>query len=260
MQNKIVCSCGRWITSKKRKIKNLIFYDYICKCGRKYKIKGVKNILFLCISGSHSYGFAKPKSDIDYRGVFVPTAKEIIALKPEKDIIVKTKPDITIYSLLRWSRLLVKGNGNMLENLFQPKLIEHRLTKKLQQIVQADIISKAFYNHYKGYAWQCWLQRHKGIKWPLHTARLLLSGIHLFETGKVETNLLNLNKKFELGLVDKMIEINMTGKGKLGKIELEQLAKLFNQLEDAKQKSKLKERPKIGRFDKFVFNTIINSN
>lgn len=186
--------------------------------------------------------------------------REIITLRPTRDMIALSKPDITMYSLLRFGQLLVQGNGNILENLFQPMYIEHSAIRRLQVLVRRDIISKAFYNHYRGYAWQCWLQtkaaKSRALKWPLHTARLLMSGIMLLETGEIETNLLELNKRFNMPLIEQMIAVHRTGKGKIKKSEIFSLEQLFEQLEAAKMRSKLREKPWIRRLDKFIFSTI----
>lgn len=79
--------------------------------------------------GSHLYGTSTPESDLDFKGIYLPTAKEII-LGTYKKTIAITRPkrtnerntkddiDIDIYSLDRFLELLTEGQTVALDMLF----------------------------------------------------------------------------------------------------------------------------------------------
>lgn len=82
--------------------------------------------------GSHLYGTDTPKSDLDFKGIYLPTAKEIV-LGTYKKTIQKSRPkancernnkddiDIEIFSLDRYLELLMEGQTVALDILFAPE-------------------------------------------------------------------------------------------------------------------------------------------
>jgi len=102
--------------------------------------------LFTAISGSYSFGWSKKDSDLDIRETWFPLQNELMnpfwrprtlqwKEKCEAGII-----DFVSYPLNIYLQLLNKGNGNLLENLFQPKMYENTsLVKELQSIVRKNI-------------------------------------------------------------------------------------------------------------------------
>jgi hypothetical protein len=81
--------------------------------------------------GSHLYGTDTPSSDLDFKGIYLPTAKEI-CLGTYKKTISTTRPkqtgerntkddvDIEIFSLDRYLSLLIDGQTVALDMLFAP--------------------------------------------------------------------------------------------------------------------------------------------
>ena len=79
--------------------------------------------------GSHLYGTQTPDSDLDFKGIYLPTAKEIV-LGNYKKTIAKSRPkadcernnkddiDIEIFSLDRYLELLMEGQTVALDMLF----------------------------------------------------------------------------------------------------------------------------------------------
>ena len=49
--------------------------------------------LFECVHGSHLYGLNTPESDIDYKGVFMPSIDELLLGKSPKQISESTGND-----------------------------------------------------------------------------------------------------------------------------------------------------------------------
>ena len=81
--------------------------------------------------GSHLYGTATPKSDLDIRGIYIPCAKDIllqrikpvITKKRSKRLSEKNLPgdiDYELYSPEKYLSCLAKGQSFALEMLFAP--------------------------------------------------------------------------------------------------------------------------------------------
>lgn len=84
--------------------------------------------------GSHLYGTNTPESDTDFKGIYLPTAREIV-LGNYKKTIAKSRPkascerntkddiDIEIFSLDRFLELLMEGQTVALDILFAPNKV-----------------------------------------------------------------------------------------------------------------------------------------
>lgn len=98
-------------------------------------------------SGSHLYGTATPRSDLDYKGVFLPTARDILLQRvpaninesPEKAHGQRNDAgavDRDLFSLQRYMALLAEGQTLALEMLFAPDSaligIPHPLWREIQ--------------------------------------------------------------------------------------------------------------------------------
>jgi predicted nucleotidyltransferase len=83
----------------------------------------------------------------------------------------------------------------------------------------------------------------------LYIYRVLLTGIHLMQTGEVEANLLALNETAKLPYVDELVERKLAGaeKGRLVAADLRfherEYERLAAELESTAEKSHLPERP-----------------
>lgn len=179
------------------------------------------SLLFLTLSGAHLYGFDSPDSDYDLRGVHVLPVKEVIGLKMGKDsidflnFIQEIELDLVTFDLKKFIQLLLKNNGNVMEQLYSPLLIktspEH---EELKEIARGCRTRYHAY-HYLGLAntqWQL-LQKHEPfrVKPLLYVYRSLLTGMYLLESGEVEANLSHLNKHFQLSYIPELIEAKKTG-------------------------------------------------
>lgn len=91
------------------------------------------NIIMICEFGSHLYGTDTPESDTDYKGIFLPTKKEILLQKVPKSIRADTKTskkegekntkddiDIELYSLSYFIELCLKGETVGIDMLHCP--------------------------------------------------------------------------------------------------------------------------------------------
>ena len=98
--------------------------QYIAEFEEKYKCK----VLYVTLSGSKLYGTDTPNSDMDFKGIFVPT-KEQVLLKQDIDHYVRdtnnskeknTKDDIdfSLHSLYKFFNLLEKSETGSIDVLF----------------------------------------------------------------------------------------------------------------------------------------------
>ena len=152
-------------------------------------------ILLVGVTGSHFYGFPAPDSDLDLKGIHIAPTREILELeKPAPAQNVEqmwqdTLCDFTSNEVEQALKLLLKGNGNMLERIFSPfQLFE---TEELEQlrILKKAYLSKRFFHHYSGFFQKKCQEFLRSdlfrIKPLLYIYRVALTGIHLLMTGEV---------------------------------------------------------------------------
>jgi len=99
--------------------------------------------------GSHLYGTATPQSDLDFKAVYIPDARDIllqrvrdnISISPEKDAGARNTPgdvDREIFSLQRYLSLLAEGQTMALDMLFAPDSAMTMAPAPLWREVQAN--------------------------------------------------------------------------------------------------------------------------
>lgn len=90
------------------------------------------NNIFRCKFGSHLYGTSTPSSDVDYKGIYIPKARDILLGRVKQTITHNTKQegqlkntkddiDTEVFSLCRYLKLLSQGQTVSLDMLFCPK-------------------------------------------------------------------------------------------------------------------------------------------
>jgi len=84
-------------------------------------LKSSDRIIFECIAGSHSYGTNHPDSDVDIRGIFLPSADEVVSILPQIEQVSDTNNDITYYQIRKFFELAAANNPSLMELLFAPK-------------------------------------------------------------------------------------------------------------------------------------------
>ena len=164
------------------------------------------DVIFIAESGASAYGWAKTDSDLDLRLVWAPNWKLAVGLdrKERGKQTLKLALDITKYTIHHYLGLLAnKGNGNCLENLFQPKIFEDkRAVKELQELCLENL-HIGYLKHWLGYSKSMIhdmevsariLKRGK-LKPILDCYRILNSGIILATNKKV---VWNLNEQLEI--------------------------------------------------------------
>lgn len=224
-----------------------------------------ESMLFMSISGSHSYGWSLANSDLDVRMTWFPDIKQALSIfyrgrpKEWKDTIEGDKiVDFTSYPIQNFLGLLEKGNGNCLENLFQHKLVEKKqLVKSLQKLMLKNL-HVGFLKHYLGYSQSLMkdlsiesrLQAYGEQKLLLQTYRVLLSGILLAEEKKIVYNLREQLKIISTSHCEEMLNAYLDAKyfcnSELKKEIMEELEELRVQLNNSIQRGVLPTSDHLG--------------
>lgn len=216
-------------------------------------------LLFATISGAHLYGFPSPDSDFDLRGVHLLPLETVVGLNDGDQTVSKEgfydglEIDLVTHDAEKFFRLMLKRNGYVLEQIFSP-LVVHATAEhdELKSIAEA-CITRHHAHHYLGFAATQWRLFTKEspprIKPLLYVYRVLLTGIHLMQTGKIEANLSILNESANLSYINDLIERKRTGieKGTLEAADLafhtQEYERLTSKLEAAHEQSQLPEIP-----------------
>lgn len=216
-------------------------------------------LLFATISGAHLYGFASLDSDYDLRGVHILPLNKIIGLHSLQDTIEVSKNtdslelDLVTHDLYKFCNLLLKRNGYVLEQLYSPLIVHSTAEHQQLKAIAFDCITRHHAHHYLGFARTQWRMFGKEnpprVKPLLYLYRVLLTGIYLMETGKIEANLNNLNQEFNLSYIPDLIALKVTGteKEKVRDLNLEfhqhEYERLTDKLVLASQNSHLADLP-----------------
>jgi predicted nucleotidyltransferase len=216
-------------------------------------------LLFATISGAHLYGFPSPDSDFDLRGVHILPLNEVVGLNEKRETIQISRIldglelDLVTHDIAKFSGLMLQRNGYVLEQLYSPLIVfstpEHEELKEIAR----GCITRYHAHHYIGFSKTQWKLFEKEtphrVKPLLYVYRVLLTGIHLMQSGEVEANLIYLNKLFNLEYLPDLIARKLAGpeKSVLDEADLEfhrhEFERLTISLEQAMEKSKLPEVP-----------------
>ena len=203
--------------------------------------------VFATISGAHLYGFASPDSDVDLRGAFMLSARELLGLHPPAETVTIVDQstidlDWVAHDIRKFARLMTNHNGYVLEQLFSPLVVsstpEHEELRELGK----GCITRPTVRHYQGFA----RGRRKRLAEPeptvkhlLYAYRVLLTGIHLMQTGAVVANVVVLNERFRLPEVDELVARKRHGAEtmRLDERELAAHANVLDRLEASLQEA-----------------------
>lgn len=216
-------------------------------------------LLFATISGAHLYGFPSPDSDYDLRGCHVLPAREVVGLDAGRETIESSKDepglelDLVTHDVRKFFGLMLKKNGYVLEQLYSPLVVHTTPEHAELKAIGEGCITRHHSYHYFGFAetqWRLFEKERPGrVKPLLYLYRVLLTGVHLMRTGKVEANLVNLNEEARLPHVDDLIARKLAGPERSAledsdmAFHLERYERLRAELEAARQASTLPEGP-----------------
>lgn len=75
-------------------------------------------LIFRFVHGSHLYGTSTPKSDLDIRGVFIPSREYFFGFSKKVEQFECKEPDITYFEMRKFLSLALDCNPNIIEFLF----------------------------------------------------------------------------------------------------------------------------------------------
>jgi predicted nucleotidyltransferase len=216
-------------------------------------------LLFATISGAHLYGFPSPDSDFDLRGAHLLPLRDVVGLVEANDTVEKSgihdglEIDLVTHDVKKFFGLMLRKNGYVLEQLLSPLVIQTSPEHEELKSIAADCITRHHAHHYFGFAETQWKLFQKAdpphVKPLLYVYRVLLTGIHLMQTGQIEANLIHLNQTARLAYIPDLIA-RKTGGPEQGCLEQADLAfhhreyeRLRTVLQRAHEESRLPEVP-----------------
>jgi uncharacterized protein len=126
--------------------------------------------------------------------------------------------DLVTHEVRKFFTLLLRNNGYVLEQLYSPLVVhttpEHGELKETAH----GCITRACVRHYLGFAANQWLlftgESPRRLKPLLYVYRVLLSGIYMMRTGRVNANLLETKAELggqQLNWIDELIARKTSG-------------------------------------------------
>ena len=214
-------------------------------------------LLFVTVSGAHLYGFPSADSDYDLRGVHILPLPDVIGLRPPRETIESDAGpagidlDLVTHDVGKFFRLLLQRNGYVLEQLYSPLVLHATAAHAELKQIAGGCITRHHAHHYLGFARTQWklFEKSRRIKPLLYVYRVLLTGIHLMHTGRVEANLTHLNETFRLPHVDDLVAQKTGGSEKAAledaavDFHTREYERLTAELETARDTSQLPEEP-----------------
>ena len=170
--------------------------------------------LFATVSGAHLYGFPSRDSDVDLRGAFVLPVKEVIRLRDPVETLTVTRTvagvevDWVAHDVRKFVRLMTRRNGYVLEQLYSPLVVIGGPWLDELRAIGRGCITRQLYHHYRGFAngqMKLLAQPAATVKELLYAYRVLLTGIHVLQTGSIEAHLGQLVARYPVsGLAELM--------------------------------------------------------
>ena len=215
----------------------------------------IPNALFVTVSGAHLYGFSSPDSDYDLRGSHAAPIRDLVGLFPARETIEVSEVrdglewDIVSHEARKFCALIAKDSGYALEQLCSPLIVITSPAHEELKAIALDSLNRKFARHYLGFAdnqWRLFLKDSPPrVKPLLYIYRVLLTGAHLLQTGKLEANLPRLNEDFGSATIRDLIDLKLNGveRQTLGNADLPfyeaEYARLRERLENAEHNSPL---------------------
>ena len=179
-------------------------------------------LLFATISGAHLYGFPSPDSDYDIRGTHILPLEEAVGLWPDKHDTIQVdgfrdslEIDLVTHDVRKFFGLMLKKNGYVMEQVFSPLIVLTTPEHDELKAIANQCLTRHHAHHYEGFFHTQWKlfdkERPRRVKPLLYAYRVLLTGIHLMRTGKVEANLVTLNEVLRLPQIPDLVAKKLSG-------------------------------------------------
>lgn len=237
------------------------------KAKRFLALHGPPQPLVAGVTGSHFYGFPSANSDLDLKGIHIAPTEQVLGLTAPPDHVdflgdfEGVELDYTSQELAHALRLLIKGNGNMLERIVTPlQVADH--PDRLELIPLAlGAVSRRFYRHYRGFFASMVAEVNRAhpptAKALLYAYRTALTGVHLLRSGECVGDVEVLSAEYGFGAVRDLLAI------KRGRTEWAEVSsadpwrsdflRLQQALDEAKEHSRLPEdTPNVPALNDFL--------
>jgi predicted nucleotidyltransferase len=227
----------------------------------------VPNALFWTVSGSHLYGFSSADSDIDLRGCFATPLRELIGLKPPvetvepKGVLAGTEVEAVSHEVGKYFRLMCRNNGYVLEQIFSPLIVFGEDFLAQLRPIATRCVTRNCYHHYRGFLnTQRKLMDKEETIWAktlLYAYRVVMTAVHMLETGNIEAHLPTLNERFRMTYIPELIAQKVaTEKGVLQGLDMAfhrgELDRWEQRLDDAFTASQLSNEPPTEELHQFL--------
>lgn len=164
------------------------------------------------------------------------------------------KPDIVMFELGKELNLAIKGNCNVLEHINAEPIYRTAESLELKQMVNNTFGKRGPYNSYRGMAMFNYkkfiLKGKKTYKKYLYVFRGLMAGIYVLQTGRIQSNIVELNKYFKIPLVKTLVKYKTEGAEKEEVSDLVDsgmldslIPPLFERMDKAYDKCKISPKP-----------------
>lgn len=236
---------------------------------------GPERPLFVTVSGAHLYGFPSRDSDVDLRGAHVLPLESVVGLRPPRetyersDVVGGLQVDLVSHDIGKYLRLLVAKNGYVLEQILSPLVVAAGPHFDRLRALAAGSVNRTLYHHYRGFArgrWKAFTSEEpKRVKTLLYVYRVLLTAVHLLETGELEANLPRLAAARGIDYVGELVERKVAGEATtIDREEVERHAQRVSMLEAemlrAHEASPLPDAPpNTAEIDRFLVDTRLAS-
>ena len=211
-----------------------------------------ERVIYRCVIGSQAYGLADAESDVDRRGIYLPTADLHWSLYGVPEQLENEATQEAYWELQKFLVLALKANPNILECLYTP-LVEKATPLAAELLAMKSIfLSRVVYQTFNGYVlsqfkkMQADIRNQGQLKWKhvMHLIRLLISGISALKYGFVPVR-----------VEDHREQLLAIKRGEMPWEEIEKwrLA-LHTEFDRALAETKLPERPDYERANAFLIS------
>jgi predicted nucleotidyltransferase len=208
------------------------------------------------LSGAHAYGFPSPDSDLDLKAIHLAPTADLLGLEvpvptvDRAEVIEGVEIDYTSNELAHALSGILAGNGNFIERVLgRMTALASPLLDELRPIVQRSL-NRRVHRHYRGFALNQlrFLEKEPTAKKLLYVLRTTTTGIHLLETGELETDLTRLQSRYEVEDAAALVERKKAGERvgldpALLEVWRPRIDGLFARLDAARERSALPEEP-----------------
>ncbi len=213
-------------------------------------------LLFATLGGSRAFGCASPTSDYDIHGVHLLSLAAVLGLGEQTATREWKMPapggaeiELVTHDLRKFVQLLLKGNGNVLEDLFSSQVVFSSPLHEELKTLGTGCITRRVALHYQGMAHnQQRRMKADNLKQFLHQYRCLLMGSHLMRTGQLVLDLPQLAEDAQVSIVYDLIAWKRAGFDFIPDPQAvvwctQDLALRIDQLEQAREESHLPDAP-----------------